>query len=101
LVQTVAIYCRVSTSDQSCERQDHELTAYASKAGWQVTGVWKETGSGAKDNRLAPKVLNLIEHGNSYRSIAAQLRISKTTVSDIVKRYRSTAKDFDLLEDIM
>ena len=201
MVQTVAIYCRVSTSDQSCERQEHELTAYATKAGWLVAGVWKETGSGAKDNRkkrqeilslaqarkldlilvsdltrwgrstmdlihtlqqlqswgvsliaqsglqfdlrtsqgkliasimaslaeferdvirervksgiaaaqargkkigrqsgqriksdrLAPKVLKLIEHGNSYRSIAAQLRISKTTVSDIVKRHRSAA----------
>ena len=194
-----AIYCRVSTYDQSCERQELDLRAYALKAGWEIAGVWKETASGAKDgrqkrqeilalaqarkldvilvteltrwgrstmdlihtlqhlhswgisliaqsglqfdlstsqgklianmmaslaeferdvikervksgiaaaqargkkigrqpgqriksDRLAPKVLKLIEEDNSYRAIADQLNISKTTVVDIVKRHRS------------
>lgn len=194
-----AIYCRVSTYDQSCEHQELDLRAYAIKAGWDLAGVWKETASGAKDgrqqrkeilalaqarkldiilvteltrwgrstmdlihtlqqlqswgvsliaqsglqfdlstsqgklianmmaslaeferdvikervksgivaaqargkkigrqpgqriksDRLAPKVLKLIEEDNSYRAIANQLNISKTTVTDIVKRHRS------------
>lgn len=196
----VAIYCRVSTVDQSCERQERDLLAYAKKAGWQTAGVWKETASGAKDSRkarqeilvlaqarkldivlvteltrwgrstidlihslqdlhswgvsliaesglqfdlgtaqgklmasimaslaefesdlirervksgiaaakargkkigrqpghriksdrLAPKVLTMIEGGNSYRTIADKLSISKSTVTDIVKRHRLT-----------
>jgi DNA invertase Pin-like site-specific DNA recombinase len=32
----VAIYARVSTSDQSCEMQLHELREYIAKRGWQV-----------------------------------------------------------------
>ncbi|HEY9682457.1 MAG TPA: recombinase family protein [Oculatellaceae cyanobacterium] len=196
--KTVAIYCRVSTSDQSCERQERDLRAYAEKAGWQLAGVWKETASGRKDgrkerqeiialaqarkldailvteltrwgrstidlihtlqelqswdvsliaqsglqfdlgtsqgklmasimaslaefesdlirervksgiaaakargkkmgrqpgqriksDRLAPKVLSMVEERNSYRTIADKLRISKSTVTDIVKRNR-------------
>lgn len=196
-----AIYCRVSTADQSCERQEHDLLAYVEKAGWQVAGVWKETASGIKDgrkerqeilalaqarkldvilvteltrwgrstidliqtlqqlqswgvsliaqsglqfdlatsqgklmasimaslaefesdlirervksgiaaakargkkigrqpgeriksDRLAPKVLSMIDKGNSYRTIADKLSISKSTVTDIVKRHRSLA----------
>lgn len=196
-----AIYCRVSTADQSCERQERDLLAYAEKAGWHVAGVWKETASGSKDgrkerqkilalaqarkldiilvteltrwgrstidlihtlqelqswgvsliaqsglqfdlgtsqgklmanimaslaefesdlikervksgiaaakargkkigrqpgqriksDRLAPKVLSLIEERNSYRTIADKLSISKSTVTDIVKRHRSLA----------
>lgn len=193
-----AIYCRVSTADQSCERQEHDLRAYAEKAGWQIAGVWKETASGSKDSRkerleilalaqarkldivlvteltrwgrstmdlintlqqlqswgvsliaqsglqfdlgtsqgklmasimsslaefesdlirervksgiaaakargkkigrqpgqriksdrLAPKVLKMVEESASYRTIADELNISKTTVADIVKRHR-------------
>jgi DNA invertase Pin-like site-specific DNA recombinase len=48
LVQKVAIYCRVSTTDQSCSRQERDLVAYAELAGYQVVGIWKETASGSK-----------------------------------------------------
>jgi putative DNA-invertase from lambdoid prophage Rac len=197
LVRT-AIYCRVSTDDQSCERQERDLLEFASRAGYQTVGVWKEIASGTKDNRperkkvlalaqarkidavlvtelsrwgrsltdligtvellqsqnvslvaqtgltfdlttaqgrliasifgaiaefeaaltreriksglaaarargkklgrqpgqtdriqrLTPKVLRLVERQFSYRQIAKDLRISKTTVMDIVKRYK-------------
>ncbi|WP_268794418.1 recombinase family protein [Pseudomonas meliae] len=46
--QRAAIYCRVSTADQSCERQERDLTAFAHRAGFEVTAIFKETGSGAK-----------------------------------------------------
>ena len=202
--KTVAIYCRVSTTDQSCDRQAQDLLDYAEKANFDVIGVWKETASGAKHNRaerqkvltlaqarqidtvlvteltrwgrstldlirtlqelqswdvsliaqtglqfdlttpqgrliaqlmaalaeferdlvrervrsglaaakargvtlgrkpgqriksdaLSPVVIEKVEAGISYRTIARQLRISKTTVSDIVKRYRQAHPHF-------
>ena len=198
MVQRVAIYCRVSTTDQSCERQERDLKEYAAISGFEVVGVWKETASGIKRNRterskvieeaqshgidailvtemtrwgrstidlietlqqlhnwgvsliaqtglqfdlntpqgrliahlmaslaeferdlvrervrsgvaaakargqkfgrqlgqrikadkLAPKVLQMVGEGYSYRKIAASLHLSKTTVNDIVKRHR-------------
>jgi Resolvase, N terminal domain len=35
-----ALYCRVSTSDQTCARQERDLRAFANKAGYKVAGVW-------------------------------------------------------------
>lgn len=46
-----AIYCRVSTNDQSCERQERDLRMFAERAGYEVIRVFKETGSGAKLDR--------------------------------------------------
>ena len=202
--KTVAIYCRVSTTDQSCDRQEQELLDYATKANFDVIGVWKETASGTKQNRverqkvmalaqarqidailvtemtrwgrstldliqtlqdlhswdvsliaqtglqfdlttpqgrliaqlmaalaeferdlvrervcsglaaakakgkvlgrrpgqriksdlLSPKVIQMVEAGSSYRKIAQTLKLSKTTVTDIVKRYRQAHTDF-------
>lgn len=198
MVQRVAIYCRVSTTDQSCERQERDLLEYAALGNFEVVGVWKETVSGTKHDRterskvmalaqshsidailvtemtrwgrstidlietlqslhswhvsliaqtglqfdlntpqgrliahlmaslaeferdlvrervrsgvaaakargqkfgrqpgqrvkadkLAPKVLQMVQSGYSYRKIAASLHLSKTTVLDIVKRHR-------------
>lgn len=44
-----------------------------------------------KSDKLAPKVLQAIEDGRSYRWIARDLGISKNTVTDIVRRYRQNA----------
>ncbi|MCY4326538.1 MAG: helix-turn-helix domain-containing protein [Rhodobacteraceae bacterium] len=41
-----------------------------------------------KADRLAPKVLQAVEDGRSYRWIARDLGISKNTVLAIVKRNR-------------
>ncbi len=49
--QSAALYCRVSTADQSCARQERDLRAFAKKAGYKIVGVWKETASGAKNDR--------------------------------------------------
>lgn len=60
--QRAAIYCRVSTQDQSCERQERDLTAFATPASYEVVGVFKETGSGAKlDRAERKKVLALAQ----------------------------------------
>ena len=53
--QRVAIYCRVSTADQSCERQERDLTAFAGRAGYKIAGIYKETGSGVKLDRAERK----------------------------------------------
>lgn len=49
--QRSAIYCRVSTADQSCERQERDLTAFADRANYEVAAIFKETGSGKKLDR--------------------------------------------------
>ena len=48
----VAIYARVSTADQSCEMQLHELREYTERRGWTTVGEYVDTGwSGAKTSR--------------------------------------------------
>lgn len=55
----VAIYCRVSTSDQDNDRQERDLLEYAQRADFEVVEVFKETLSGirkakGKHNRCRP-----------------------------------------------
>lgn len=40
--QRTAIHCRVSTGDQSCDRQERDLGAFAERGGYEVVGVFKE-----------------------------------------------------------
>jgi putative DNA-invertase from lambdoid prophage Rac len=62
LGQRAAIYCRVSTADQSCERQERDLTAFAARAGYTVIGIFKETASGVRlDRTERRKVLALVQ----------------------------------------
>ena len=49
---TVAVYCRVSTTDQSCELQLRELQEYATRRGWEIVAEFVDSGwSGAKASR--------------------------------------------------
>ncbi len=60
--QRAALYCRVSTADQSCERQERDLTAFAARAGYTVVGIFRETGSGVRLDRAERKrVLALVQ----------------------------------------
>ena len=59
-----AIYCRVSTTDQDCDRQRRELLEYAARADYQVVGVFSEKVSGMKCDRDRPerqKVMDLVQ----------------------------------------
>ena len=49
------LYCRISTADQTCARQEQDLRAFVKKAGYKVVGIWKETASGAKQERAERK----------------------------------------------
>jgi putative DNA-invertase from lambdoid prophage Rac len=46
--QRAALYGRVSTADQSCDRQERDLRAFAMRSGFKMVGVYKEKASGAK-----------------------------------------------------
>ena len=51
--QRAAVYARVSTSDQSCERQIADLVAFAERGGYEVVNMFKETASGTSVSRAA------------------------------------------------
>lgn len=60
----VALYVRVSTTDQTTENQRRELLEVAERAGWDVVGVFADEGvSGAKGRDKRPQfdaVLKLV-----------------------------------------
>ena len=86
--QRAAIYARVSTSDQSCERQVTELTAFAERGGYDVVGVFKETASGAFANRVAR---------NRALNLAQARQIDAILVSELSRWGRSTQDLLDTL----
>ena len=86
--QRAAIYARVSTADQCCERQIAELSAFAERGGFEVLGILKETASGARDNRLAR---------NRVLELAQARRIDAVLVTELSRWGRSTQ---DLLETL-
>ena len=59
----VAIYVRVSTSDQNCELQIRDLHDYATQHEWVVVGVYEDVTSGVKAHRPA-----LTAHMNDARA---------------------------------
>src|ERR1700742_498457 len=91
LGQAAALYCRVSTADQTCVRQERDLRAFAKKAGYKVVGVWKETASGAKDERAErKKVLALAQARN----------IDVILVTELTRWGRSMLDLFHTLQDL-
>src|SRR4051812_10892338 len=54
-LKRVAIYCRVSTLDQSTDMQREELNAYARARGLEVVKVYEDQMSGTKADRPALK----------------------------------------------
>lgn len=79
--QRAAIYARVSTSDQSCDRQVSELTAFAERGGYDVIGIFKETASGASANRSAR---------NRIIDLAQARQIDAILVTELSRWGRST-----------
>lgn len=67
--QRVAIYCRVSTADQSCERQERDLLTLAMRAGYEVVGIYKETGSGAKLDRAERKKVMVLAQARQIDAV--------------------------------
>jgi DNA invertase Pin-like site-specific DNA recombinase len=91
MVQRVALYARVSTTDQSCERQVGELTAYAERSGFEIVAVVKETASGAKNYRAERKLV--LDH-------ARKREIDLVLVTELSRWGRSTADLRTTIEDL-
>ena len=58
----------------------------------------KRPGQRVKAERLAPKVLQLVSEGRSYRFIAQELHLDKNTLNTIVKRHKQSLKDSSYIE---
>ncbi|MDP3506501.1 MAG: recombinase family protein [Candidatus Melainabacteria bacterium] len=91
MVQRVAIYTRVSTSDQSCERQISELQKYADRSNFEVIGIFAETASGAKNNRRQRK---------SVIDLARRREIDLVLVSELSRWGRSTPDLLQTVQDL-
>jgi putative DNA-invertase from lambdoid prophage Rac len=87
----VAIYARVSTDDQSCDRQERDLRAFAKRAGHKVVGVFKETASGAKNDR--PERAKVM-------ALAKAHEINAILVTELSRWGRSTQDLVQTLDDL-
>lgn len=86
--QRAALYARVSTSDQPCERQVDDLTAFAERGGYEVVGVFKETASGTVASRAAR---------NQIIELAQARQIDAVLVTELSRWGRSTQDLLDTL----
>jgi DNA invertase Pin-like site-specific DNA recombinase len=91
LGKSAALYCRVSTADQTCARQERDLRAFAKKAGYKIVGVWKETASGAKDDRAQRK---------EVLALAQARKIDVILVTELTRWGRSMLDLFHTLQDL-
>jgi DNA invertase Pin-like site-specific DNA recombinase len=91
LGQKVAIYCRVSTADQSCARQERDLLAYADRAGFEVVETRMEIASGSKDKRPERK---------KVLALAQDRRIDAILVTELTRWGRSTIDLVQTLHDL-
>ena len=87
----VAIYCRVSTDDQSCERQERDLRAFAKRAEHEIVAVFKETASGAKNDRAERK---------KVMALAQARKIDAILVTELSRWGRSTQDLVQTLDDL-
>ena len=89
--QAAALYCRVSTADQTCARQERDLRAFAKKAGHRIVGVYKETASGAKNDRTERKAV---------LALAQARKIDLILVTELTRWGRSMMDLFQTLQDL-
>ncbi len=87
--QRAAVYCRVSTADQSCERQERDLAAFAARAGYEVTGTYKETASGVRTDRAERrKVLALAQRREIDAVLVTELSRWGRSTTDLLATLR-------------
>ena len=79
----------MSTDDQSCARQEAELTAWAERADFEVRGLLHETASGGKTDR---------EVRNTVLAMARRREIDAVLVTEASRWSRSTADLLSTLE---
>ncbi len=89
--QRVALYCRVSTADQSCARQERDLVAFAARSGYDVIGTFKETGSGVKLDRAERR---------KVMALAQARQIDAVLVTELSRWGRSTTDLLATLKEL-
>lgn len=88
-MKRVVIYARVSTKDQSCERQLNDLREFARRMEYEIVGEYTETASGAKNDR---------QERNKVIKLAQGKKIDAVLVSELSRWGRSTADLMSTLE---
>jgi putative DNA-invertase from lambdoid prophage Rac len=91
LGQRAALYCRVSTADQSCARQARDLTEFAKRAGYEVVRAFNETGSGAKLDRAERR---------KVMALAQRREIDAVLVTELSRWGRSTLDLLHALQEL-
>ena len=91
LGQRAVLYCRVSTADQSCARQERDLAAFAARAGYEVVGVLRETASGARADRAERR---------KVMALAQRREIDAVLVTELSRWGRSTLDLLHTLEEL-
>lgn len=81
----VAIYCRVSTSDQDVARQERDLLSHTERAGYEVIGIYKETLSGIRKARGKQPVERA-----RVMALAQRRAIDAVLVTELTRWGRST-----------
>lgn len=89
--QRAVIYARVSTNDQSCERQFQDLVTFAERGGFVVVGQFKETASGTASNRA---------ERNKVVDLAQARKIDAVLVTELSRWGRSTQDLLDTLHKL-
>jgi putative DNA-invertase from lambdoid prophage Rac len=80
-----------ATDDQSCERQERDLRAFARRAGHHVVGVFKETASGARNDRAERQ---------KVMALAQAREIDAILVTELSRWGRSTQDLVQTLDDL-
>ncbi len=88
----VALYCRVSTSDQDNDRQERDLRDYAERAGYEIVAVFRETLSGIRK----AKGKRPVERGRAM-ALAQAREIDAVLVTELTRWGRSTQDLMDTL----
>lgn len=88
----VAIYARVSTQDQDCDRQERDPLEYAERTGFEVVEVFKETLSGIRK----AKGKQPIERGK-VMALVQSWEIDAVLVTEMTRWGRSTQDLMDTL----
>jgi DNA invertase Pin-like site-specific DNA recombinase len=91
-VKKVAIYCRVSTTDQDWQRQEKELLDCCHRAGYEIVEIFHESASGADDER--PERAKAI-------ALAQARKIDTVLVTELTRWGRSTSDLIDTTETLV
>ena len=89
LGQRAALYCRVSTADQSCARQERDLAAFAARAGYEVVAIYEETASGVRHDRAERrKVMALVQRREIDAVLVTELSRWGRSTTDLLATLR-------------